>query len=185
MNDETRAWSRRYFDKMKKMPDMDQAGVYSSTLHYLQAVAATGTTESGRRDKMMKATPINDFFAREGHIREDGRMAHDMYLFDVKKPSESREPRDDYKLVATISTEKAVMNNVVRGLFATPVAALQVPGAAERNAALTAIVLRKRNETPSVQASNAGGWHSDRNFVVGGQACRRDTRIRLRKSPTG
>ena len=57
--------------------------------------------------KMMKATPINDFFARDGRIREDGRMVHDMYLFEVKKPSESKEPWDDYKLVATIPAQEA------------------------------------------------------------------------------
>jgi len=107
MNDETRAWSRRYFDKMKKMPNMVQAGVYSSALHYLQAVKAAGTVESNAVMKMMKATPINDFFAHDGRIREDGRMVHDMYLFEVKKPSESREAWDDYKLVATIPAEEA------------------------------------------------------------------------------
>jgi branched-chain amino acid transport system substrate-binding protein len=107
MNDETRAWSRRYFDKMNKMPNMGQAGVYSSTLHYLQAVEAAGTVEAGAVMKTMKATPINDFFARDGRIREDGRMVHDMYLFEVKKPSESKEPRDDYKLIATIPAEEA------------------------------------------------------------------------------
>src|SRR5208337_37990 len=90
MNDETRAWSRRYFEKMKKMPDMDQAGVYSSALHYLQAVAAAGTVDSDAVMKNMKKTPINDFFAHDGQIREDGRMVHDMYLFE-KKPSESKE----------------------------------------------------------------------------------------------
>ena len=93
MNDETRAWSRRYFEKMKKMPDMDQAGVYSSALHYLQAVAAAGTVDSDAVMKNMKKTPINDFFAHDGQIREDGRMVHDMYLFE-KKPSESKEPWD-------------------------------------------------------------------------------------------
>jgi branched-chain amino acid transport system substrate-binding protein len=107
LNDETRAWSRRYFEKMKKMPDMDQAGVYSSVLHYLQAVAATRTLDSDAVMKMMKATPINDVFAHNGHIREDGRMVHDMYLFEVKKPSESKERWDDYKLVATIPAEEA------------------------------------------------------------------------------
>jgi branched-chain amino acid transport system substrate-binding protein len=107
MNDETRAWSRRYFDKMKKMPNMVQTGAYSSTLHYLQAVKAAGTVESSAVMKMMKATPINDFFAHDGRIREDGRMVHDMYLFEVKKPSESKEPWDDYKLVATIPAEEA------------------------------------------------------------------------------
>jgi branched-chain amino acid transport system substrate-binding protein len=107
MNDQTRAWSRRYFDKMKKMPNMVQAGVYSSTLHYLQAVKAAGTVEASAVMKMMKATPINDFFAHDGRIREDGRMVHDMYLFEVKKPSESKEPWDDYKLIATIPAEEA------------------------------------------------------------------------------
>ena len=66
LNDETRAWSHRYFDKMKKMPNMVQAGVYSSTLHYLQAVKAAGTVESSAVMKIMKATPINDFFAMTG-----------------------------------------------------------------------------------------------------------------------
>ena len=107
MNDETRAWSRRYFDKMKKMPNMIQAGVYSSTLHYLKAVEASGTVEASAVIKMMKATSINDVFAHNGRIREDGRMVHDMYLFEVKTPSESKEPWDYYKLVATIPAEEA------------------------------------------------------------------------------
>jgi branched-chain amino acid transport system substrate-binding protein len=107
MNDGARAWSRLYFDKMKKMPNMTQAGVYSSTLHYLKAVEAAGTVESSAVMKMMKATPINDFFAHDGRIREDGRTVHDMYLFEVKKPSESKEPWDDYRLVATIPAEEA------------------------------------------------------------------------------
>ena len=107
MNDGTRAWSRLYFDRMKKMPNMTQAGVYSSTLHYLKAVEAAGTVESSAVMKMMKATPINDFFAHNGRIREDGRMVHDMYLFEVKKPSESKEPWDEYRLVATIPAEEA------------------------------------------------------------------------------
>jgi branched-chain amino acid transport system substrate-binding protein len=107
MNDETRAWSHRYFDKMKRMPNMIQAGVYSSTLHYLKAVEAAGTVEASAVMKMMKATPINDFFAHGGRIREDGRMVHDMYVFEVKKPSESRAPWDYYRLLATIPTEEA------------------------------------------------------------------------------
>ena len=86
---------------------MTQAGVYSSTLHYLKAVEASGTVEASAVMKMMKATPINDVFAHDGRIREDGRMVHDMYLFEVKKPSESKEPWDDYKLVATIPAEAA------------------------------------------------------------------------------
>jgi branched-chain amino acid transport system substrate-binding protein len=73
LNDETRAWSRRYFEKMKKMPDMDQAGVYSSILHYLQAVAATGTVDADAVMKMMKTTPINDVFAHNGRWSNGAR----------------------------------------------------------------------------------------------------------------
>jgi branched-chain amino acid transport system substrate-binding protein len=107
MNDETRAWSRRFFERMKKMPNMSQAGVYSSTLHYLKAVKAAGTDETSAVMKKMKEMPINDFFAKNGHIREDGRMVHDMYLFEVKNPAESKTPWDYYKLRATIPAEQA------------------------------------------------------------------------------
>ena len=72
------------------MPTSAQAGVYSSVMHYLKAVKAAGTTDSAAVMKVMKETPINDFFAKNGKIREDGRMVHDMYLFEVKKPSESK-----------------------------------------------------------------------------------------------
>ncbi|GAC1555564.1 MAG: ABC transporter substrate-binding protein [Beijerinckiaceae bacterium] len=107
MNDETRAWSRRFFDKVKRMPTSAQAGVYSSTLHYLEAVKAANTTDSALVMKAMKDAPINDMFAKNGKIREDGRMVHDMYLFEVKKPAESKERWDDYKLIATIPAEEA------------------------------------------------------------------------------
>jgi branched-chain amino acid transport system substrate-binding protein len=106
-NDETRAWSRRFFERMKKMPNMSQAGLYSSILHYLKAVKAAGTDDTAAVMKKMKETPVNDFFAKNGHIREDGRMVHDMYLFEVKKPSESNAPWDYYKLKATIPAEQA------------------------------------------------------------------------------
>lgn len=107
MNDETRAWSRRYFERTGKMPNMSQAGVYSSVTHYLRAVEATGTDETAAVMRAMKATPINDFFARNGRIREDGRMVHDMYLFEVKQPSESSGAWDLYKLVRTIPGDEA------------------------------------------------------------------------------
>jgi branched-chain amino acid transport system substrate-binding protein len=107
MNDETRTWSRRFFERVKRMPTAAQAGVYSSTLHYLKAVAAAKTTESALVMKQMKETPVNDMFAHGGKIREDGRMVHDMYLFEVKKPSESKERFDDYKLIATIPADEA------------------------------------------------------------------------------
>ncbi len=109
MNDETRKWSRRFFEKMKKMPNMLNAGVYSSTLHYLNAVAATGTDDTETVMKKMRATPINDVFVKNGRIREDGRMMREMYVFEVKQPSESKYPWDYYKLRATIPAEEAFM----------------------------------------------------------------------------
>ena len=101
-NEDTRRWSRRYFERMKKMPTAIQAANYSSTLHYLKAVQAAGTDAAPAVMAKMKATKINDFFARNGSIREDGRMVHDMYLVQVKSPAESAYPWDYYKVVATI-----------------------------------------------------------------------------------
>jgi branched-chain amino acid transport system substrate-binding protein len=109
MNAETRAWSRRYFERMKKMPNMIQAGTYSSVTHYLRAVRAAGTDETGAVMAKMKATPINDFFVKNGRIREDGRMMRDMYLFEVKQPAESTYPWDYYTLKATIPAEQAFL----------------------------------------------------------------------------
>src|ERR1700749_956596 len=107
LNDDTRAFSKRFMERVKRPPTSAQAGVYSSVLHYLQAVKAAGTTDSAAVMKVMKETPINDFFAKNGKIREDGRMVHDMYLFEVKKPSESKGRWDDYKLLATIPGNEA------------------------------------------------------------------------------
>jgi branched-chain amino acid transport system substrate-binding protein len=107
LNDETRAFSKRFMERVKRPPTSAQAGVYSSVMHYLQAVKAAGTTDSAAVMKIMKETPINDMFARGGHIREDGRMVHDMYLFEVKKPSESKGRWDDYKLLSTVPGDQA------------------------------------------------------------------------------
>ena len=107
LNDETRAFSKRFMERTKRVPTSAQAGVYSSTLHYLKAVKAAGSTDAAAVMKQMKDTPINDMFAKNGRIREDGRMIHDMYLFEVKKPSESKGRWDDYKLLQTVSGEDA------------------------------------------------------------------------------
>jgi branched-chain amino acid transport system substrate-binding protein len=107
MNDETRKWSRRFFERMKKMPNMLQAGVYSSTMHYLNAVKATGTDDTDTVNKWMRANPINDMFVKNGRIREDGRMMREMYLFEVKAPSESKYPWDYFKLRATLPADKS------------------------------------------------------------------------------
>ena len=107
LNDETRAWSKRFFSVQKKMPTMVQAGQYSSVYHYLNAVKAAGTDDTRKVMDQMKKMPINDFFAKNGKIREDGRMVHDMYLMQVKKPSESKYPWDYYNVRQTIPAAEA------------------------------------------------------------------------------
>jgi branched-chain amino acid transport system substrate-binding protein len=107
MNDETRKWSARFMAKEGRMPTMAQAGVYSTVTHYLKAVQAAGTDESEAVMKKMRETPVNDFFIKDGHIREDGRMVHDMYLVEVKTPAESKGPWDYYKILATIPGDQA------------------------------------------------------------------------------
>lgn len=104
---ETRAWSKRFFEQTKKMPTAIQAANYSSTLHYLRAVEATGTDSAAAVMAQMKSAPINDFFAQNGRIRPDGRMVHDMYLFKVKAPAASRYAWDYYELQSTIAADKA------------------------------------------------------------------------------
>ena len=106
-DDGTRAFAKRFGERMKRMPTSAQAGVYSSTMHYLKAVDKAGTTESAPVMKIMKETPINDFFAKNGQIRADGRMVHDMYLLQVKKPGESSTPWDYYHVRATIPAAEA------------------------------------------------------------------------------
>ena len=107
MDDKTREWSKRFFEKHGAMPSMTQAGVYSSTMHYLKAVEAAGTDEALAVAAKMRELPIDDFFARNGKLREDGRMVHDMYLMQVKSPDESKYPWDYYKLLATIPADEA------------------------------------------------------------------------------
>ncbi|MGI9046480.1 MAG: ABC transporter substrate-binding protein [Burkholderiales bacterium] len=106
-DDDTRAWSKRFFDKHKRMPTMVQAGQYSAVMHYLKAVKAAGSDETSAVMKAMKATPIADFFAKNGKIREDGRMVHDMYLAQVKKPEESKQPWDYYNIRQVIPADQA------------------------------------------------------------------------------
>src|SRR5437868_74929 len=106
-NDETRAWSKRFMDKMKREPTMVQAGVYGSIMHYLAAIKATGSDDGPTVVKQMKATPVNDFMTKNGKIREDGTLVRDMYLFEVKKPSESKGPWDYYKQISVIPGDEA------------------------------------------------------------------------------
>lgn len=106
-NDDTRRWSKRFFERVNSMPNMAQAGVYSSVRHYLESVVRAGTTEGPVVSKAMKATPVNDFFAQNGTVREDGRMVHDMYLVRVKQPAESKYPWDYYEVISTIPGKDA------------------------------------------------------------------------------
>jgi branched-chain amino acid transport system substrate-binding protein len=107
LNPETRAFAKRYFAKMNKEPTMDQAGAYSATLTYLKAVKAAGTTDSDKVMAELKKTKINDMFAKDGYIRADGAMIHDMFVMQVKSPQESKYPWDYYKLIKTMSGEEA------------------------------------------------------------------------------
>jgi branched-chain amino acid transport system substrate-binding protein len=109
LNDQTRTWSRRFFERHKRMPTMVHAGVYSSMMHYLQAIKASGSSDTEVVMAKMKSTPIHDFFAKNGYIREDGRMIHDMYLVQVKSPTEATTPWDYYKVVRTIPGKDAFM----------------------------------------------------------------------------
>jgi len=106
-DEESRAWSKRFFELTKRMPTMSDAGNYSSTMHYLKAVAAAGTDDTQKVMAKMREMPINDWFAKGGKIRPDGRMVHDMYVYKVKSPAESKYAWDYYKKVATIAGDKA------------------------------------------------------------------------------
>jgi branched-chain amino acid transport system substrate-binding protein len=107
LNDETRAWTKRYRAKKDKLPSMLTAGVYSATLHYLKAVQAAGTDDAKTVMAKMREMPINDVMTKNGKLREDGRVIRDMYLFQVKSPQESKSKDDIYKLIATVPGDKA------------------------------------------------------------------------------
>ncbi len=107
LNDETRAWTKRYRAKKDKLPSMLTVGVYSSTLHYLKAVQAAGTDDAKAVMAKMREMPVNDVMTKNGKLREDGRLVRDMYLFEVKTPAESKSKDDIYKLIATVPGDKA------------------------------------------------------------------------------
>jgi len=106
-DDQTRAWSKQFFNRRKVMPTMSHAGVYSSVLHYLRAVRAAGTDDAKAVASKMRELRVNDFFAKGGEVRADGRLIHDMYLVEVKAPEESRLPWDYYKILSIIPGDKA------------------------------------------------------------------------------
>ncbi len=106
-NDETRAWSKRFFERQGKMPTMVQASAYSAIRHYLAAIASAGTDEAKTVMAKMREMPVNDFYVRNGRLREDGRLVHDMYLAQVKTRPESAAPWDYYRILATIPGDQA------------------------------------------------------------------------------
>lgn len=107
MDDESREWAERYYERVGSMPGMVHAGIYSSTTHYLNTVAELGSDDPVAVRAAMAEKPINDFFARNGRIREDGRMVHDMYLVEVKSPEDSTHDWDLYEILSTIPAEEA------------------------------------------------------------------------------
>ena len=107
MDDKTREWSKRFFAKMNRMPTMWQAGVYSSVMQYLGAVKEAGTDDPLKVAAKMREKPIEDFFSRNGRLREDNLMVHDLWLVQVKSPKESKYPWDYYKILTTIPGERA------------------------------------------------------------------------------
>jgi branched-chain amino acid transport system substrate-binding protein len=102
LNDRTRAFGKKFFDKMKRMPTMNQAATYSATLHYLKSVQAAGTRATKPVLAKMREMPVRDAFTDNGVLREDGRMVHSMFLLEVKKPEESKAPWDYYKVIAEV-----------------------------------------------------------------------------------
>ncbi len=106
-NDQAREFSERFLKRTGRMPNMIQAGTYSATLQYLKAVKAAGTKDSDAVAKKLKELPVDDIFAQGGKVLANGRMVHDLYLFEVKKPSESKKPWDYYKMLATVPGDKA------------------------------------------------------------------------------
>ncbi len=107
LNDKTRAFGKRFFDKMKKEPTMNQAAYYSATMTYLNAVKAANTTDSDKVMEQLKKMKINDMFTDNGYVRADGVMVHDMYVMQVKTPAESKYPWDYYKVIKKMNGEEA------------------------------------------------------------------------------
>ena len=107
LDDGTRAFARRYFARQHEMPSQGQAGVYSAITHYLKAMQAAGTDNPEIVAARMRATPVDDFFAHGARLRADGKLAHDLYLLQVKKPEEQTEAWDYLTLITTIPAEMA------------------------------------------------------------------------------
>jgi branched-chain amino acid transport system substrate-binding protein len=106
-DEQTRVWSKRFFARHGRMPTMAQASAYSAIRHYIGAIATAGTDEARAVMARMREMPVNDFYARNGRLREDGRLVHDMYFAQVKKPSESTGPWDYFNLLGVVPGDQA------------------------------------------------------------------------------
>jgi len=107
LDDASKVFARRFFERHKAMPTAAQAAVYSGITHYLKSIAATGTDGTDAVISKMRSTPVDDFFGKGAMIREDGKLMHDFYVFEVKKPSESKGPWEYYKILATVPAREA------------------------------------------------------------------------------
>ena len=105
--DESRAWSRRFFAKMNMMPTREHAETYSAVHHYLQALITERSKDADKVIRRMKATPVDDMYASGAVLREDGRLTHPVYVAEVKAPEESKYPWDYYKIISTLTPDKA------------------------------------------------------------------------------
>ncbi|MDA5634923.1 MULTISPECIES: ABC transporter substrate-binding protein [Rhizobium/Agrobacterium group] len=114
-DDESRKFGERFKERTGAMPNMVHAGTYSAVLHYLKAIEKAGTDDADAVAKAMKEMPVNDVFSKDGHVAANGRMIHDMYLMEVKKPDESKQPWDYYKVLATIPGKEAFMDPAKSG----------------------------------------------------------------------
>ncbi len=114
-DDTSRAWSKKFFDRTGRMPNMIQAGTYSAVMQYLKAIDKAGTDETEAVAKVLHEMPVDDIFAQGGTVGASGRMIHDMYLMEVKKPSESKQPWDYYKVLATIPGDEAYIKPAESG----------------------------------------------------------------------
>jgi branched-chain amino acid transport system substrate-binding protein len=107
LDDKTRAWTKRFIDRVHKVPTMANAGVYGAVLHYLKAIDAANTNDAKTVVAKMKEIPVNDFFTHNGTVRADGRVIRNIYLLQVKTPAESKSKYDFYNLLATIPGDQA------------------------------------------------------------------------------
>jgi branched-chain amino acid transport system substrate-binding protein len=112
---DARAWSEKFQKRHNRMPTMVQAGVYSATRHYLQAIKDAGTDNADTVAETIRATPVNDMFAKNGRIAANGRMFHDMHLVRVKKPAESKGPWDYFEIIKTIPADQAFLDPAKSG----------------------------------------------------------------------